>query len=146
MTSGSPFNLLVVARFADGRMLKGTTRDFSPQRPSFHLHPEGDARAGAIQVPIAELKAAFFVKSLEGDKDHVESMELDRSSQGRRVQVAFKDGEILAGTTVGYTPDRAGFFLVPADPESNNLRVFVVTASVSKVDFLPIGQRTQAAK
>lgn len=146
MTANSPFNLLVVARYIDGRILKGTTRDFSPQRPSFHLHPEGDLKAGAIQVPIAELKAAFFVKSLEGDKDHVESLELDRRSQGRRIQVTFKDGEILAGTTVGYTPDRAGFFLVPADPESNNLRVFVIAASVSKVDFIPAGQTTQAAK
>ena len=147
MTQGASFSLLVVARFVDGRILKGTTRDFSPQRPSFHLHPEGDARGGAVQVPIVELKAAFFVKSLEGDRDHVEDLDfIDRSSQGRRVRVIFKDGETLVGTTVGYAPDRAGFFLVPADPKSNNLRIFVVSASVSKVDRLPIEQKARAAK
>ena len=147
MAPGNAFNLLVVARFVNGRILKGTTRDFSPQRPSFHLHPEGDARAGAVQVPLVELKAAFFVRSLEGDRDHVEEMDfLDKGTQGRRVRVTFKDSETLVGTTVGYTPDRAGFFLLPADPESNNLRVFVVSASVSKVEFLPIGEKTQAGR
>ena len=38
--------LRVVARFCDGRMLKGTTQDFKPASPRFHLAPaEGGAAA-----------------------------------------------------------------------------------------------------
>ena len=97
-------------------------------------------------MPLAALKAAFFVKSLEGDKEHVEDMNFpDRSVQGRRVRVTFMDGETLTGSTVGYSPDRAGFFLVPADPESNNLRAFVISASVSKVEFLPVKEGSSVA-
>ena len=31
----------VVARFQDGRTLKGTTRDFGPNKQRFHLFPWG---------------------------------------------------------------------------------------------------------
>ena len=53
------------------------------------------------------------------------------------VQVTFKDGETLVGATQGYQPDRPGFFLTPADPKSNNERIFVVTKAVARVSFAP---------
>lgn len=40
------------------------------------------------------------------------------------------------GTTVSYDSLRAGFFLYPADPVSNNLRVLAVTTTVRKIRFL----------
>ncbi len=103
----------------------------------FHIHPEGDARGAAVKIPLADLKAVFFVKTLEGDKAHVERLDLaGASGQGRPVRVAFKDGEVIAGFTVGYAPDRPGFFVIPVDPTSNNVRIFVVRAAVAKVEFL----------
>ncbi|HZI95044.1 MAG TPA: hypothetical protein VFE84_12430 [Patescibacteria group bacterium] len=142
MTIGDASSLHVVARFADGAILKGTTRDFSPNKPDFHVYPDGDLRAGTVKVPLAQLKAVFFVKSLEGNKDHVESHEATGGQgQGRTIRVTFKDGEVLTGITVGYAPDRPGFFFVPFDPQSNNLRIFVVRAWLAKVEFLP-GART----
>ena len=50
--------------------------------------------------------------------------------------MTFKDGEVLVGSTQGYQQDRPGFFLVPADPRSNNDRIYVVTTAVEKVSFL----------
>jgi hypothetical protein len=50
--------------------------------------------------------------------------------------VEFKDGEILAGYTSGYTPTRVGFFVFPADPESNNEKVFILNRATKKVDFV----------
>ncbi|MGH7267802.1 MAG: DUF6982 domain-containing protein [Candidatus Rokuibacteriota bacterium] len=44
--------------------------------------------------------------------------------------------DALVGYTLGYDPARAGFFLFPADPQSNNLRVFAVTAAVRRVRYL----------
>ena len=138
MTIGDASTLHVVARFADGAMLKGTTRDFSPNKPDFHVYPDGDLRAGTVKVQMARLKAVFFVKTLEGDKGHVEDNSApDGQPQGRTIRVTFKDGEVLMGTTAGYAPDRPGFFFVPFDKQSNNLRVFVVRAAVAKVEFLP---------
>jgi hypothetical protein len=54
---------------------------------------------------------------------------------GRKIEVTFKDGEVLVNTTVGYTPNRRGFFIFPADPKSNNLMVFVISAAVKKFGF-----------
>jgi hypothetical protein len=55
---------------------------------------------------------------------------------GRKIQVAFKDGELMLGTTQGYQPNRPGFFVVPADAQSNIERCFVVTAATQEVKFV----------
>ena len=60
----------------------------------------------------------------------------DRPVPGRKLRVVFRDGEQLLGTTQGYAPGRPGFFLVPADPESNIVRCYVVTAATERVDPL----------
>jgi len=139
-------HLLVVARYQDGRLLKGTTRDFSPLRSEFHLNPEGDEGAAAVKVLVASLKAVFFVRSLEGDRSHVDELDFQHSKgQGRRIRVTFKDGEVMVGFTVGYAPNRPGFFFIPADPDSNNLRAFIVSPAVAKVEFLPLRAPVRAA-
>lgn len=130
----------VVARYLDGRTLKGTTADFLPARPSFHVIPNGQTGNAiqAIDVRIADLKAVFFVKDLTGDAAYNEAKIFapDARAAGRKVQVEFKDGETIVGTTQGYQPDRPGFFVVPVDPKSNNDRCFVVMAAVKDVKFL----------
>ncbi|NND84988.1 MAG: hypothetical protein HKN46_07540, partial [Acidimicrobiia bacterium] len=60
----------------------------------------------------------------------------DRVGLGRKVTVHFEDGETLHGYTTGYSPARAGFWVTPADPESNNERAFVVTAATTSVEFV----------
>jgi Family of unknown function (DUF6982) len=42
----------------------------------------------------------------------------------------------LIGYTPGYDSRRTGFFLFPADPRSNNLRIFVVSGAVAAVRYL----------
>jgi hypothetical protein len=130
----------VVARYLDGRTLKGTTADFLPARPSFHVVPSGQQGTSiqVIEVKIAELKAVFFVRDLTGDAAYNEAKAFppDAHPAGRKVQVEFSDGETIVGTTQGYQPDRPGFFVVPVDPKSNNERCFVVMAAVKDVTFL----------
>jgi len=129
----------VVARFIDGRTLKGHTNDFLPAKDHFHLAAEG-APAGAKpeEISVGSLKALFFVKTLQGHPDHhkLNDFEAGRLVPGRKVIVTFKDGEVLAGTTQGYQPGRPGFFVVPVDGDSNNERCFVVTASAKEVKLL----------
>jgi hypothetical protein len=129
----------VVARFADGRILKGMTVDFFPNKSHFHVSVAG-APPGTepVEIETQDLKALFFVRDLEGDAQYVERKEFDstRPPAGRRIRVLFKDGEELVGTTTGYQPGRPGFFLVPADDGSNNERCFVVTAATEEVGFI----------
>jgi hypothetical protein len=125
----------IVARFADGRMLKGTTQDFAPTKDVFHvIGSEGGAQP--VRVNVSDLKAVFFVKSLVGNPAYHEVKEFGGPAEGRKVQVIFKDGEVLVGSTQAYQPNRPGFFMVPADPLSNNDRVYVVAKAVQKVSFL----------
>jgi len=56
--------------------------------------------------------------------------------QGRRMEVTFHDNEIIIGSTLSYRGAGNGFFLQPADPRSNNLRVFVTPAGLQQVRFL----------
>jgi hypothetical protein len=59
----------VVARFRDGRTLKGTSLNVDPARPTFHVR----TAAGPVEVVLAELKALFFVKDHAGDPKHQEA-------------------------------------------------------------------------
>lgn len=129
----------VVARFTDGRLLKGMTADFFPNKDQFHL-TEATAPAGTppMEIQTAELKALFFVKEFEGRLDYRELKDFDPAhpKAGRRIRAEFDDGEVLVGTTQGYQPGRHGFFLEPADPGSNNLRCYVVAAAAKEIRFL----------
>ncbi len=129
----------VVVRFADGRIVKGTTADFVPAKDLFHLNLVTDtAGAKPIEINKSDLKALIFVKDFKGDSQHIESNAFDpsRPPAGRKIRVEFEDGEILVGTTTGYQPGRPGFFVMPADLSSNMERCYVVTAATRKVSFI----------
>jgi hypothetical protein len=128
---------MVVARFVDGGKIKGLTHDFAPNKPEFHVFSRGDESSGALPVVIKDLKAVFFVKSYDGEKCRLEYKLFDRSKvQARKIFVRFKDGEFMVGFTVGYSPTKQGFFLTPADPDSNNTRIYVVNEAVDHVQWL----------
>lgn len=129
----------VVVRFTDGKTLKGETNDFLPAKNIFHVSVQGSAPDSKPQeVKVSDLKALYFVKNLDGDPRYHKSNEFPPFAPvpGRRVKVTFKDGEVLVGTTQGYQPGRPGFFLLPADPNSNNERCFIVTPSTKSVDYV----------
>ena len=129
----------IVARYQDGRILKGFTVDFLPTKPTFHLTPtEAPPTSKPIEVRLADLKAIFFVKDLAGKSQYTRRHVFDpgKPAPGRKIRVVFRDQEILVGTTQGYDPTRPGFFVIPADSEENNERVFVVTAATQQVSFI----------
>ncbi len=129
----------IVARYRDGRTLKGTTQNFFPNKPVFHVIRLGGTGSGdLVEVNIEDLKAIFFVRDFTGNAKHVERKQLapGERAQGRLMEVTCKDGEVIVGTTTGYDPKRPGFFLFPIDPSANNARVFVVTGAVQTARFL----------
>jgi hypothetical protein len=129
----------IVARYYDGRTLKGTTQNFFPNKSIFHVNRHGGTGPGdVIEVSLEDLKAIFFVRDFTGNAKHVERKQLapGERSQGRLMEVTCKDGEVIVGTTTGYDPKRPGFFLFPIDPSSNNARVFMVNSAVRTARFL----------
>jgi hypothetical protein len=129
----------VVIRYADGRVVKGHTRDFFPNKSLFHLEVLSDGSDGkVIEVQLPELKAVFFVRDFLGNPSYNERKYFLERQQftGRKVKVLFKDGELLIGSTVGYDARRQGFFFFPADPETNNLKIYAVTSAIDKIEFL----------
>jgi hypothetical protein len=137
----------VVVRFFDGRVLKGTTEDFFPNRPAFHLRPLGGSEV--LDIRCADLKAVFFVKDFAGDPKRHETPGFGRAttdiSRGKKVAIRFKDGELVFGYTLTFMPDRSGFFITPADPASNNLRIYVLIHAAREVKVGPAADALASA-
>ena len=87
---------------------------------------------------MSDLKAVVFVRDFARDDVFNEQKKFVEGEQppGRKVEVTFADGQVLVGTTMGYDAQRPGFFFIPADPHSNTLRVFAVSAALSNVRYL----------
>ena len=129
-------NKAVVA-FLDGRRLKGYIYNFSAQKDSFRLFFEQDTlQRESTDVQMKDLKAIFFAKDFAGNSQYTESQILTTQNGCRKAEVTFRDGEKLVGTTDAYNPQKIGFFLVPADPRSNNLRVFVITKNATQIRWI----------
>ena len=133
-SSAAAIGQKVIARFLDGRIVRGYTNDFNASKP--HLHLTEDAASESSKVKIAQLKALFFVREFAGDSQRVDRQAFDQKAYGRKVEVTFSDGEILLGTTMGFKSPEHPFFVQPADGASNNLRVFVTPAAARQVRFL----------
>ena len=128
-----------VVAYLDGRRLKGYVYNFSPANDRFKLFPRDDApNSRGTEVHFKDLKAVFFVKDYDGNKDRKKSNEFtaENHAVGRKIKVVFKDNETLVGTTQGYQPGRSGFFVFPADSHSNNERCYVVSTAAKEVSLL----------
>ena len=128
---------LVVARYQNGKTVKGVTYDFGPEKRGFHVTSTEGGKVS--QVFFSELKAVFFVRSLAGSKDHSpprkEFMEKEMEARGLvKVKITFFDGEVFLGTTNGYNPERKGFFISPLEQDSNNVRVYIITSAVKQIE------------
>jgi hypothetical protein len=134
----------VVVRYTDGRLLKGYSREFVVTSTLIQVWPSPTAPANTvISVPLAFLKAVFFVKDFEGDPGHPEGIVAARA-HGRIIAVTFLDGETIVGTTLNYNPEAVGFFVRPIE-ENNNARIFVASAAIRHVQFPSALSAEQAA-
>ena len=129
----------IVVRYQDGRLLKGFTSDFMPNKDLFHVVLiDALLTDKPLVVNVQDLKAVFFVKDFVGNGRYDDKKYFDPTKpvSGRKLKVTFKDGEVLIGTTQGYQPGRQGFFVFPADPHSNIERFYVISAATISVSFM----------
>lgn len=125
----------VVARYRDGRLVKGTSLDVDPNKTRFHVR---SSDGSAVEVDMNDLKALFFVRSLDGDatrEERVTPVENDPRSRGATlVKLGFADGETIVGMTIGWPPRKPFFFVNPVDPDSNNIRILVNRNAVTAME------------
>jgi hypothetical protein len=137
----------VVARFRNGKLVKGYARDFSVDSDTIVLKDQNTRQEQ--RVAIDELKAVYFVKTFKGVKEHVERKAFGiRKSSGRKVFIKFSDTEAVVGFIEGDVPwDKGfslaklgkkakGFFITPADGDSNNKRIFVVGSAIQNITIM----------
>jgi hypothetical protein len=127
----------VVVGFLHGGRTKGYVCDFSSLESSFNLLPQEDPlQAQGIKVAMKDLKAVFFVWEFAGKPESDDSLHAGAPMGGRTIEVTFTDGEKIVGRAEGYSSQRIGFFIYPANPKGNNIRIFVVTNNTRQVKLV----------
>ena len=139
----------VVLRFLDGRIIRGHIRDFSDKSDELILQELGSEVVSILKNDV--MKAIFFVRSFEGDRQYNEKKSYGiRKPHGHRIFIRFIDGEDMVGFLEGDLPwdkgfflshhtinNLKGFFMLPADDGSNNIRVFIFAHAVNDVTVVP---------
>lgn len=127
----------IVLRYMDGQILRGYSNDFSPDRGYLHVSPRINCQTNErMLVPIGRLKAVFFVKDLHGDQTRVDVQTFDHDPRGRKIEVTFRDGEVMTGSTLNYKPNEQGFFVLSANTRGNNIRSYVISAAIRHIRFV----------
>jgi len=123
----------LVAKFLDGRTLKGSTYKLDPERKGFYMipvSPEPGHQEAFIEF--AQLKAVFYVKDFDG-KFVPEDIPEEFVPEGHEVTVKFKDGEVIHGFALNYNERKLVFFLDIVDPNDNNYVVLVNRAATENI-------------
>ena len=125
----------VVSHYTIGKIIKGITYDFFPNKDRFHIIPVGDLAGETIEVIVNHLKGVFVVRDFSGDAKYKERRTYTKEDTfyGVPLEVTFADGEVMVGSSMGFDPKRIGFFISPVDPMGNNVRVFAVTSSIKRI-------------
>ena len=137
----------VVARFNDGRVLKGYTKGFTAESPVVVIDEAGSGKEHRIAV--ADLKPVFFIKSFEGNKKYrgkkpsasACTMDIRCTSNlmTKSLLCGFVEGEIPWDKRFFVSREGSqvqGFFLIPVDRDSNNVKVLVFGTLVKDVTIM----------
>jgi hypothetical protein len=132
----------LVAHFKDGQITKGFSRDFDPTRETFHLEKRRAGIIASVLIRLEDLKALFHVKTWGRKDRHLgrphgfPEGDGNRPAEGTYVKTVaeFFDGERICGfTRGGEHQQQHGFYLIPADPEDNNRRIYVLKSSLVNI-------------
>ncbi len=138
----------LVVRYKDKRRERGVSFNLSPQDEGFNLDLVDDAgklTGESHYVNFDELKAVFYVKSFDGRFDK-STVYKEWIPEGKEMVVKFQDGEVIRGFSLHlYRGDEPRFYLIPNDPESNNISILVERSAVEAV-YLPEEYEAERAR
>jgi PilZ domain len=127
----------IVARFDDGRLLRGFCRDFLPIGGAVNVWALPDAPQHArISIPVHRLRAIDFLDESAinaGSQIRTDILEEGRSDAENLI-VTFRDGQVLTGTLEHHEPE-VGFFLTLDAPNQEG-RTFVFSHAIDRVELL----------
>lgn len=122
----------VVARLLDKGKIKGHTTDFHPERESFTIDP-GDGGL-PVRVSLSDLKALYFVRSFEGNRDHEDHRKFEGQITIRpKLWLEFKDGEQMAAYPVSPILGPIGFYVLSTDTQSNVEKAWIYRPSLTRL-------------
>jgi len=124
----------LVVRFADGRLLKGTSYTIDTSARGFYVEPVNGSTDEPQQVFVRfdDLKAVFFVRDFDGKFDK-KKLQVEWHPEGHEIAVKFNDGEVIEGYTLtAYDENAPRFHLIPREP-GNNVSVLVERGSVAQI-------------
>ncbi len=132
----------VVIRKLSGEILKGYMEKTVELRDATHVSLLS-LTEDVINVPKGEIKALFFVRKFSGDKQYndVRFFKSQPKIESLWVRLTFIDSE----TIEGIVPNSCGLLLedgfpiMLADPNSNNLFIYVLKAALK--DFAVLGMQ-----
>jgi hypothetical protein len=129
----------VIVKFLTGEEKKGNIMFFNTNNPTFPLQvAKEDETSEMHTVIIDSVKAIYFLKKEELGKTTLRKETIEQSKYAGTVafklMVEFKDGELLHGTTLKYSPNDKGFFLIPLNPGDKSERVYVNAEGVKNVE------------
>ena len=129
----------VIVKFINGEEKTGDVVLFNVNQPTFQLKVDkGDGVAEMQNIRIDAIKALFFLKKEEKQDTLLRTETIDNSAYAGTVAlklvVEFPDGEIISGSTLKYTPNVAGFFLIPMNPAADSERIYVNAGAVKNID------------
>ncbi len=124
----------IVLRLRDGAMEKCSI--YSHFSAAYRKLKVLDTVGNLKTVDLQDVKAIFFVREHEGNPGYRPNPEFTENSPkaGKVVRVTFPDGEVLRGKVLNLAEGSSGFFLFPPDPLDNNLKIFVVRSSSTRVE------------
>ena len=123
----------IVVRLKNNKVLKGKTNDFFSDKPNFHIKKYDGEIMG---IDMEQLKAVFFVKDIHGDETRRDIYDTSFHGVGEKIRCTFKDEESIIGYTMDYSPNRRGFYMIPASRNGNNKHMFVVNSAIKHIEFL----------
>ncbi len=131
----------VVVYFADGQSKAGKVMFFNLAKTTFPLQVEtGEGKIETLTVRLDDVKKIQFLKKEAGAAPESslrrETIEQSTfvSSVSLKLAVEFKDGEVLTGSTVKYSPNDKGFFLTPLNPAEPSERIYINGRFVKNIE------------
>jgi hypothetical protein len=124
----------VVAKYRDGSLVSGYTRDFSPSKAHMHVSPTVSAKETRV-IQMTELDALFFLRDARDTGERENTSKTD-GPYGRKVALLLPNGEELTGSTLNYSRQTSGVFIYPFEGDFGVSRVFVTPHGIRHLRLL----------
>jgi len=115
----------VVVRFLTGKALEGRLLKFDSDDGMLTIGV-GDKE---FDVDCSELKAIFFLRRVGTPA----LSEKGLKPGGKKIRVAFRDGEEIIGYSYALQPNRQGFFLFPIHQDDRNEKIYVIRKNAVRI-------------